>query len=314
MVYRNLGSSGTKVSVIGLGTNNFGRRLNSSDTKKVIDTAIDEGINFLDTSNSYGDTLSEEYIGSAIKNYRDDIILATKVYSKLGDKPNDMGASKVHILREVENSLKRLQTDYIDLYQIHFWDNTTPIEETLRALNYLIDSGKVRYIGCSNFAAWQLAMSQETANSLNLEKFITVQPEYSLLNREIEKELIPASEYYNVGILPYFPLASGVLTGKYKRGEDMPEGTRLSENKERADEILTSETYSLLERLEIFAKARNKTLLDLAFAWLLANPNVTSVIAGATKPEQVISNARTHTWKLTNTDVKEVNEILGDYK
>ena len=147
-----------------------------------------------------------------------------------------------------------------------------------------------------------------------MEKFITVQPEYSLLNREIEKELIPASEYYNVGILPYFPLASGVLTGKYKRGEDMPEGTRLSENKERADEILTSETYSLLERLEIFAKARNKTLLDLAFAWLLANPNVTSVIAGATKPEQVISNARTHTWKLTNTDVKEVNEILGDYK
>ena len=169
MEYRNLGSSGTKVSVIGLGTNNFGRRLNSSDTKKVIDTAIDEGINFLDTSNSYGDTLSEEYIGNAVKNYRNDIILATKVYSKLGDKPNDMGASKVHILREVENSLKRLQTDYIDLYQIHFWDNTTPIEETLRALNYLIDSGKVRYIGCSNFAAWQLAMSQETANSLNLE-------------------------------------------------------------------------------------------------------------------------------------------------
>jgi len=314
MEYRNLGSSGTKVSVIGLGTNNFGRRLNSSDTKKVIDTAIDEGINFLDTSNSYGDTLSEEYIGNAIKNYRDDIILATKVYSKLGDKPNDMGASKVHIIREVENSLKRLQTDYIDLYQIHFWDDTTPIEETLRALNYLIDSGKVRYIGCSNFTSWQLAMSQETANSQNLEKFITVQPEYSLLNRDIEKELIPACDHYNVGILPYFPLASGVLTGKYKRGEDMPEGTRLSENKERADQILTSETYSLLERLEIFSKARNKTLLDLAFAWLLANPNVSSVIAGATKPEQVISNARTHTWKLTNNDFSEINEILDDYK
>ena len=157
-------------------------------------------------------------------------------------------------------------------------------------------------------------MSQETANSQNLEKFITVQPEYSLLNRDIEKELIPACDHYNVGILPYFPLASGVLTGKYKRGEDMPEGTRLSENKERADQILTSETYSLLERLEIFSKARNKTLLDLAFAWLLANPNVSSVIAGATKPEQVISNARTHTWKLTNNDVSEVNEILEDYK
>ena len=312
MEYRNLGSSGTKVSVIGLGTNNFGRRLNTSDTKKVIDTALDEGINFLDTSNSYGDTLSEEYIGNAIKNKRSDIILATKVYSKIGDRPNDMGAGKVHIIREVENSLKRLQTDYIDLYQIHFWDNSTPIEETLRALNYLIDSGKVRYIGCSNFTSWQLSLSQETAKSLNMEKFITVQPEYSLLNRDIEKELIPACEYYNVGILPYFPLASGVLTGKYKRGENMPEGTRLSENKERADEILTSETYSILERLEIFAKARNRTLLDLAFAWLLSNPLVSSVIAGATKQEQVISNARTHNWKLSKIEVNEVNEILGN--
>tara|TARA_B110000116_G_scaffold81077_1_gene70517 strand:+ start:2295 stop:3233 length:939 start_codon:yes stop_codon:yes gene_type:complete len=312
MEYRNLGSSGTKVSVIGLGTNNFGRRLNTSETKKVIDTALDEGINFLDTSNSYGDTLSEEYIGNAIKNKRSDIILATKVYSKIGDRPNDMGAGKVHIIREVENSLKRLQTDYIDLYQIHFWDNSTPIEETLRALNYLIDSGKVRYIGCSNFTSWQLSLSQETAKSLNMEKFITVQPEYSLLNRDIEKELIPACEYYNVGILPYFPLASGVLTGKYKRGENMPEGTRLSENKERADEILTSETYSILERLEIFAKARNRTLLDLAFAWLLSNPLVSSVIAGATKQEQVVSNARTHNWKLSKIEVNEVNEILGN--
>jgi aryl-alcohol dehydrogenase-like predicted oxidoreductase len=203
MEYRNLGSSGTKVSVIGLGTNNFGRRLNTSETKKVIDTALGEGINFLDTSNSYGDTLSEEYIGNAIKNKRSDIILATKVYSKIGDRPNDMGAGKVHIIREVENSLKRLQTDYIDLYQIHFWDNSTPIEETLRALNYLIDSGKVRYIGCSNFTSWQLSMSQEIAKSLNMEKFITVQPEYSLLNRDIEKELIPACEYYNVGILTW---------------------------------------------------------------------------------------------------------------
>jgi aryl-alcohol dehydrogenase-like predicted oxidoreductase len=312
MEYRNLGSSGTKVSVIGLGTNNFGRRLNTSETKKVIDTALGEGINFLDTSNSYGDTLSEEYIGNAIKNKRSDIILATKVYSKIGDRPNDMGAGKVHIIREVENSLKRLQTDYIDLYQIHFWDNSTPIEETLRALNYLIDSGKVRYIGCSNFTSWQLSMSQEIAKSLNMEKFITVQPEYSLLNRDIEKELIPACEYYNVGILPYFPLASGVLTGKYKRGENMPEGTRLSENKERADEILTSETYSILERLEIFAKARNRTILDLAFAWLLANPLVSSVIAGATKQEQVVSNARTHNWKLSTIEVNEVNEILGN--
>jgi aryl-alcohol dehydrogenase-like predicted oxidoreductase len=312
MEYRNLGSSGTKVSVIGLGTNNFGRRLNTSETKKVIDTALDEGINFLDTSNSYGDTLSEEYIGNAIKNKRSDIILATKVYSKIGDRPNDMGAGKIHIIREVENSLKRLQTDYIDLYQIHFWDNSTPIEETLRTLNYLIDSGKVRYIGCSNFTSWQLSMSQEIAKSLNMEKFITVQPEYSLLNRDIEKELIPACEYYNVGILPYFPLASGVLTGKYKRGENMPEGTRLSENKERADEILTSETYSILERLEIFAKARNKSLLDLAFAWLLANPLVSSVIAGATKQEQVVSNARTHKWKLSKIEVNEVNEILGN--
>tara|TARA_B110000263_G_C15236095_1_gene477094 strand:+ start:149 stop:1087 length:939 start_codon:yes stop_codon:yes gene_type:complete len=312
MEYRNLGSSGTKVSVIGLGTNNFGRRLNTSETKKVIDTALGEGINFLDTSNSYGDTLSEEYIGNAIKNKRSDIILATKVYSKIGDRPNDMGAGKVHIIREVENSLKRLQTDYIDLYQIHFWDNSTPIEETLRALNYLIDSGKVRYIGCSNFTSWQLSLSQETAKSLNMEKFITVQPEYSLLNRDIEKELIPACEYYNVGILPYFPLASGVLTGKYKRGENMPEGTRLSENKERADEILTSETYSILERLEIFAKARNRTLLDLAFAWLLSNPLVSSVIAGATKQEQVVSNARTHNWKLSKIEVNEVNEILGN--
>ena len=215
MEYRYLGNSGTLVSVIGLGTNNFGRRLNSSDTKRVIDTANDEGINFLDTSNSYGDTLSEEYIGNAIKNKRQEIILATKVYSKIGEGINEKGAGKVHIISEVENSLRRLQTDYIDLYQIHFWDENTPIEETLRALNYLIDSGKVRYIGCSNFTSWQLAMSLESSKSNNLEKFITVQPEYSLLKRDIEAELIPACEYYNIGILPYFPLASGALTGKY---------------------------------------------------------------------------------------------------
>ena len=314
MKYRYLGNSGTLVSVIGLGTNNFGRRLNSNDTKRVIDTANDEGINFLDTSNSYGDTLSEEYIGNAIKNKRQEIILATKVYSKVGEGINEKGAGKVHIISEVENSLRRLQTDYIDLYQIHFWDENTPIEETLRALNYLIDSGKVRYIVCSNFTSWQLAMSLESSKSNNLEKFITVQPEYSLMNRDIEAELIPACEYYNIGILPYFPLASGALTGKYKRGEDLPEGTRLGENKERAGQILTSDTFSLLESLEIFAKARNKSLLDLAFAWLLANPLVSSVIAGATKPEQVVANARTASWELTKTEVNEVNEILNNHK
>ena len=314
MEYRYLGNSGTLVSVIGLGTNNFGRRLNSSNTKRVIDTANDEGINFLDTSNSYGDTLSEEYIGNAIKNKRQEIILATKVYSKVGEGINEKGAGKVHIISEVENSLRRLQTDYIDLYQIHFWDENTPIEETLRTLNYLIDSGKVRYIGCSNFTSWQLAMSLESSKSNNLEKFITVQPEYSLLNRDIETELIPACEYYNIGILPYFPLASGALTGKYKRGEDLPKGTRLGENKERAGQILTSDTFSLLESLEIFAKARNKSLLDLAFAWLLANRLVSSVIAGATKPEQVVANARTASWKLTKTEVNEVNEILNNHK
>ncbi len=308
MEYRQLGNSGLQVSVIGLGTNNFGRRVDARGTELVVNHAVDMGINMIDTANSYSAGLSEEYIGRAIKGKREKVVIATKVSSKTGEGPNNAGNSRLHILREVENSLRRLGTDYMDLYQIHFWDANTPIQETLGALNDLISQGKVRYIGCSNFAAWQVCESAWTAKTLGLSPFVSVQPQYSMLDRRAEKELVPFCGKYGVGILPYYPLANGFLTGKYRRGEGAPEGTRLAQN-DRG--MFTDANYDLLEKLEGFAKERGHTLLDLAFAWLLATPPVSSVIAGATKVEQVIANAKTAGWNLSKDEKAEVDGLLN---
>ena len=265
------------------------------------------GINMIDTANSYSGGRSEEFIGRALKGKRHKAIIATKVSSRVGEGPNMGGNSRQHILAEVENSLRRLGTDYIDLYQIHWWDPDTPIEETLKVLSDLISQGKVRYIGCSNFKAWQLCEAVWTARASGLASFASVQPRYSMMDREVESELTPFCGSYGVGILPYYPLANGFLTGKYVRGQTAPEGTRLADN-DRG--MFTDENFDMLERLEAFCAERDHTVLELAFAWLLANPNVSSVIAGATRAEQVVGNAKAGGWSLTEEEYDEVTAML----
>ena len=309
MKYRQLGSSGIQVSAIGLGTNNFGRRLDAAATETVVHAALDAGVNMIDTSNSYGDGQSEEFIGRALNGRRHEAVLATKVSSRVSEGPNNAGNSRKHIYDQVEVSLRKLRTDYIDLYQIHWWDPNTPIEETLRALDELIRAGKVRYAGCSNFAAWQVCESHWTAKTLGINGFVSMQPHYSMLYRKPEEEMIPFCEKYGIGILPYYPLENGFLTGKYRRDHPAPDGTRLAENDRGA---LTSRNFDILEGLEGFAAERGHTILELAFAWLLASPMVSSVIAGATRVEQVESNAASAAWSLTADEVNEVNVILGE--
>lgn len=308
MEYRYLGRSGLQVSAIGLGTNNFGGRLDAAASAVVINHALDMGINMIDTSNSYGGTYSEEYIGRALKGKRHQAVIATKVSSRMADGPNNAGNSRKHIMTEVENSLRRLNTDYIDLYQIHWQDANVPIEETLRALDDLVRQGKARYIGCSNFMAWQVCEAVWTSRTLGIAAFASVQPKYSLMDRAIEAELTPFCREYRMGILPYFPLENGFLTGKYKRGQSAPQGTRLAEG-DRG--MFTDANFDLLEALEAFCAERGRSVLELAFAWLLANPDVSSVIAGATRAEQVVANAKAAAWTLTAQEVAEVKAIIG---
>ena len=308
MEYRRLGKSGLLVSAVGLGTNNFGGRIDEEASIAVVKEAIDQGITMIDTANSYGQGLSEEHIGKAVKGQRDQVILATKVASPVAGGPNRRDASRQHIMQQVEKSLKRLDTDYIDLYQIHFPDHGTPIEETLRALDDLVRQGKVRYIGCSNFASWQACEAMWASRALGLHSFISVQPLYNLLNRGIERELMPFCQAYDLGIVPYFPLASGFLTGKYRSGEPPPEGTRLAGP--MGQRTLNEDNFALLTSLEEFATQRDHTVLELAFDWLLAKPQVSTVIAGATRPEQVRANvAAAEAWSLTPEEVQEVDEI-----
>ncbi len=308
MRYRQLGPSGLQVSAIGLGTNNFGRRLDAGGTEDVVHAALDAGVNMIDTSNSYGNGYSEEFIGRALKGRRNQAVIATKVSSRVADGPNNAGNSRKHIYDQVDVSLRRLRTDYIDLYQIHWWDPNTPIEETLRALDDLIRAGKVRYAGCSNFASWQVCESHWTAKTLGINGFVSMQPRYSMLYRQPEAEMMPFCEKYGIGVLPYYPLENGFLTGKYRRGQPAPDGTRLSENDRGT---LTSRNFDILEKLEQFASERGHTILELAFAWLLASPVVSSVIAGATRPHQVEANAASADWSLTPDDLEVVNAILG---
>ncbi len=308
MKYRRLGNSGLKVSEIGIGANNFGRRLDAEATAAVIDRALDVGINLIDTANTYGGgRRSEEYIGRALKGKRKDALIATKAAMRMGDGPNDSGASRLHLTSELEISLRTLDTDYVDLYQVHFPDDDTPIEETMRALDDMVSQGKVRYIGCSNFTAWQVCEAIWTSRTYGLAPFVSVQPPYSMMRRAIEAELVPFCREYDIGILPFYPLANGFLTGKYRRGQGAPEGTRLAED-DRG--MFTDKNFDLLESLETFASERGHTVLELAFAWLLANPNVSSVIAGATRIEQVESNADAANWELTPEEKTEVDALL----
>ena len=307
MEYRYLGSSGLEVSAVGLGANNFGGRVDYSRTESVVHAALDVGINLIDTSNSYGNGLSEEFIGRALRGRRDKAVIATKVSSRVAEGPNNAGNSRKHIFDQVDVSLRKLGADYIDLYQIHWWDPGTPIDETLRALDDLIRAGKVRYAGCSNFAAWQVCESYWTAKTLGITGFVSVQPRYSMMYRVPETEMIPFCQKYDFGILPFYPLENGFLTGKYRRGQPAPAGTRLA-----ADDrgTFTERNFDILERLETFCAERGHTVLELAFCWLLANPNVSSVIAGATRAEQIHANAQAANWILTSEELAQVNEIL----
>ena len=317
MEQRNLGHSGLRVSVVGLGCNNLGGRIDTAASGRVVHKAIDLGITLFDTADSYGKQYgfpggSERALGEVLGERRKDIVLATKFSNPMDDAGRLKGASRRYVMSAVEASLARLRTDWIDLYQIHYPDPLTPIEETLRALDDLVRQGKVRYIGCSNFAPWQLVEGQWAARHLGLDTFASCQDEYSLLVRGLEREAIPVMRRYGVGLLPYFPLASGLLTGKYRPGAAMPEGARLTDTKRLADRYMTDANVARTERLRGFAEAKGHTLLELAFAWLLAQPVVSSVIAGATKPEQVEANIRAAAWTLTSGDLAEVDWLLGD--
>ncbi len=309
MHYRTLGHSGLKVSTIGLGTNRFGGKVDQQTVNDILDAALDVGINLIDTADVYQQGRSEETIGQAIKTRRGAYLIATKFRHPTGTGPNEGGASRHHLLNAVHASLRRLDTDYIDLYQVHRWDADTPLEETLRALEDLLHSGKVRYIGASNFTGWQLTRANTLAEMRGWTSFVSVQPHYHMFERKIEDELIPACQYLNVGILPYFPLAGGFLTGKYQRGEPAPAGSR-GEDSPYVQKYMTDAHYDKLDKLTAFAEAHQHTLGDLAHAWLLAQPQVVSVISGATKVEHIQINAKGGEWLLTGEEEQEVRGIL----
>jgi aryl-alcohol dehydrogenase-like predicted oxidoreductase len=300
MEHRNIGS--LEVSVIGLGGNNFGRRLDADATARVVDAALDDGVTFFDTAELYGDGLSEEYLGRALRGRRQSAIIATKFGYKTA--PPDRRGQPANVRRAAEASLSRLRTDYIDLFQLHSPDPQTPIADTLGALDELVRVGKVREIGCSNFSIDQLREA-EHASRPGHARFVSVQNEYSLMHRDPEADVLPECERTGLAFIPYFPLASGLLTGKYRRGKSIPDGTRLSEG----SDSLSDENLSIVEELVHFAESRRHTLLELAFSWLLAHPALASVIAGATEPEQIRANAATANWRLTQEERAAVDAL-----
>ena len=309
MEYRRLGNSGLKISEISLGGNVFGKWADEQTSIAVINQAFDMGINYIDTADMYGQGRSEELVGKAVKSKRYQVIIATKFGYPMGAGPNDSGASRYYIMKAVDASLRRLQTGYIDLYQVHLPDPTTPIEETLRALDDLVRAGKVRYIGCSNFAAWQLCEALWISKVNNLQSFVTVQPRYNLLERQIEAEMVPCCQAYNIGVIPWGPLVGGFLTGKYRKGQEAPAGMRLSEPYPLYDNIFTEANWNKLAKLETFATEHGHTVGELAIAWLLAKPWVSTVIAGARKIEQISANVTATEWKLTAEEAAEVDTI-----
>ena len=310
MEYRQLGSAGVRVSVIGIGTNRFGSpALPAAEVKNVIDQALDLGINMLDSANSYQQGRSEEAIGAALKGRWDKFVVASKFYFPVGQGTNDRGTSRYHLMNAVEASLRRLQSDHIDLYYIHRWDPSVPIEETLRALDDLIRLGKIRYIGASDFAAWQLARANLLAEVRGWTPCVVLQSEYHLLNRAVESEVLPYCQAHNVGFIPYFPLAGGFLTGKDKRGEAAPAGSR-GESSEYVQKYMTDSTYNLIDQLTAWAAARERGLNELAQAWLMAQPQVCSVISGATTLDQMLSNVKAADWQLSAQDLAEINGLI----
>lgn len=310
MQRRRLGNSTLDVSVVGLGGNNFGGRIDFPTAERVVHAAIARGVNLIDTADSYGNRGgSEEALGRILGDKRKEIVLATKFGLPMDEAGTLRGASRRYVMQAAEASLKRLRTDWIDLYQLHRPDAQTPIEETLRALDDLVRQGKVRFLGCSNLSAQQVTAAQDIARRYGLTAFVSCQDEYSLLVRDIERELLPAVKARGLSILPYFPLASGLLTGKYRRGAPLPPGTRLAKNPRHAQEFISERNWRIVAELEAFAASRGRSLVELAVSWLLRDPVVASVIAGATTPEQVEQNVGAASWTLSAEDLTEIDRI-----
>jgi 1-deoxyxylulose-5-phosphate synthase len=311
MEYRKLGNSGVHVSVIGLGTNRFGSAmLPHKEVSRILDAALDHGINHIDTADSYQDGRSEETLGAALKGRWDRFVVASKFYFPVGQGPNDRGTSRYHIMNAVEASLRRLQSDHIDLYYVHRWDPDTPIEETLRALDDLMRMGKIRYVGVSDFASWQLARANLLAGVRGWTPIAVIQSEYSLLERSVEREVLPYCRAHGVGFVPYYPLAGGFLTGKYKRGAPPPPGSRGAVG-DSLKRFMDDASYGRIEALAAWAAARGRGLNELAQAWLLAQPMVCSVIAGSTRLDQVLSNVTAADWTLTTGELAEIDGLLA---
>ncbi|HLH69996.1 MAG TPA: aldo/keto reductase [Candidatus Dormibacteraeota bacterium] len=312
MTRQQLGDTGIQVSMAGLGCNNFGMRLDAAATARVVHAALDHGINFFDTSDSYGMGESERYLGAALKGRREQAVILTKFGSPAyPDHPEWRGASPEHVRRAIEGSLRRLGTDYVDVYMLHYPDPETPIEATLEALTALIEEGKVRAIACSNFAGWQLADADWTSRTRGLARFVAVESHYNLLERSVEQEVLPACRRFGLSLIPYFPLASGLLTGKYRRDQAPPEGTRLARIP-RPERWLNDRNFRILEALERFAAERGVSTTAVALGWLAARPEVCSVIAGATSPEQVAANVEAIAWSPGEEDLAELARITGD--
>ena len=315
MTYRPLGDSGLMVSAVGIGCNAFSRRVDADGVRDILAAARDTGVTLLDTSDTYGDPPggSERLIGEGLQGQRDEFVVATKFGGSMGGAyVDDHGArnSRRYIRRAVEESLRRLRSDHIDLYQLHFPDGVTPIEETLSALTDLVREGKVRYLGCSNYAAWQVADADWTARTAGLERFVSVQNRYSLLDRTVEAEVVPACQRFGLGVLPYFPLEYGLLTGKYRRGAPAPAGSRAARDPERSAWLRNAD-WDRIEALEAYAGKRELAILEVAIAGLAAQPAVGSVIAGATSSEQVRANAAALRWQPTAEDLEELDRITA---
>jgi aryl-alcohol dehydrogenase-like predicted oxidoreductase len=309
MEYKHLGKSGLVVSAVGLGCNQFGGRVDAAGTKEIVEKALSLGVTFFDTADIYGNGKSEEFLGAALKPHRRDVVISTKSGWPTGEGPYKSGTSRRYLMNALDACLRRLDTDYIDLYQMHLWDPHTPIDETMRTLDDMVRSGKVRYIGC-RWSPWQVVEAQLVARENHLERLTAVLGFYSLVEREVQKELIPVCERYGIGLIPIYPLAQGFLTGKYRRNQAPPEGARLSSG-ERANSVLTEENFALLGKLEGFCSKTGRTILELAMGWLATQSVNGPVIPGATSPEQVEQNVEAGNTRLSSDEMAEVATILA---
>ena len=311
MEQRNLGKSGLQVSLVGLGCNNFAGRIDFDATKAVVYKALDLGITLFDNADTYGDPKggAEDFLGRILGDRRKDVVLATKFGRPMDASGKQEGASRRYIVEACEASLRRLRTDYIDLYWQHIEDKRTPIEETLRAMDDLVRQGKVRYIACSTLTAWQVVEAEWTSRSLGLEHYVACQERYSLLEREYEPNMAAMVEAYGLGLIPFSPLANGLLTGKYRRSQTLPAGARLTVTQRMADRYLTDRNWGIVEKLADFCASRGRTMLELAMSWLASRPAVSSIIAGATRPEQLEENVRALEWALSQEDLAEIDRL-----